>query len=164
MRASAGSMVRKSPRSVSREISPSVPASSTPVGPAPTITKVSHDRLRPGSVSCSAHVGGLLKRLEPRREAFPLPIPEVAVARPGRDHQRVVGNFSARENHAPALDIDVHDLCHHDPHVALAPQDTAKRPGDVAGGQPARRNLVEQRLEQVEVAAVDQGHLHGGLP
>src|ERR1039458_1943477 len=42
MVASAGLMLRKSCRSVSLAISPSAPASSTPVGPAPTIANVSH--------------------------------------------------------------------------------------------------------------------------
>ena len=48
--ASRGSMWRKSCRSVSLAISPSAPASSTPVGPPPTITKFSHARRSSASV------------------------------------------------------------------------------------------------------------------
>jgi hypothetical protein len=49
-------MWRKSWRSVCREISPRVPASSTPVGPPPTTTKVSHGarRLSFGSRSAAS--------------------------------------------------------------------------------------------------------------
>ncbi len=45
---------RKSRRSVSCAISPSAPASSTPVGPPPTSTKVIHARRSAGSASRSA--------------------------------------------------------------------------------------------------------------
>jgi len=49
-----GSMRRNSPSSVWRAISASVPAISTPVGPAPITAKVSSARRRTGSVSTSA--------------------------------------------------------------------------------------------------------------
>jgi len=54
IRASAGLMCRKSCRNVSLAISPNAPASSTPVGPPPTITKVSHAWRSCASGSCSA--------------------------------------------------------------------------------------------------------------
>ncbi len=53
-RASAGSMCRKFRRSERRDSSASCPASSTPVGPAPTTTNVSQRRRATGSLSCSA--------------------------------------------------------------------------------------------------------------
>ena len=37
---------------------------------------------------------------------------------------------------------------------------TAERRGNLTRRQRARRHLVEQRLEQVEVAPVDERHLH----
>src|ERR1035438_8116151 len=58
MAASRGSMWRKSWRSVSLAISPSAPASSTPVGPAPTMTKFSQARRSAGSPSRSARSKG----------------------------------------------------------------------------------------------------------
>ena len=54
IRASWGRIDRKSDRRVSFAISPSAPASSTPVGPPPTITNVIHARRRSGSASRSA--------------------------------------------------------------------------------------------------------------
>ena len=54
IRASPGRIERKSRLSVSWAISPSAPASSTPVGPPPTMTKVIHARRRSGSASRSA--------------------------------------------------------------------------------------------------------------
>ena len=54
IRVSPGLIDRKSRRSVSWAISPSAPASSTPVGPPPTITNVIQARRRSGSASRSA--------------------------------------------------------------------------------------------------------------
>ena len=54
MRPLPGSAERKSPRSVSRASSAIWPAISTPVGPAPTTTNVSHSPRRSGSRSSSA--------------------------------------------------------------------------------------------------------------
>ena len=57
------------------------------------------------------------------------------------------------------VDVDVDDLAEHDPRVALAAQHVADRRGDVALGEHARGDLVEQRLEEVVVGAVDHHHL-----
>ena len=54
IRADSGWMLRKSCRSDCRAISASAPASSTPVAPPPTITKVRKRRCRAGSLSRSA--------------------------------------------------------------------------------------------------------------
>ena len=54
IRASGGWIERKSRLSVSFEISPRAPASSTPVGPPPTTTNVIHSWRRSGSCSRSA--------------------------------------------------------------------------------------------------------------
>ena len=57
-------------------------------------------------------------------------------------------------------------------HVLLPPENPPDRRGDIAGRQSGRRHLVEQRLEQVVIAAVEQGdadrralqRLSGGEP
>src|SRR5437016_6286416 len=54
IRASSGWIERKSFLKVSRAISPIAPASSTPVGPAPTMTNVNQSRRRAGSERRSA--------------------------------------------------------------------------------------------------------------
>ena len=80
--ASPGRIARKSRLSVSCAISPSAPASSTPVGPPPTTTNVIHSRRRvrigfalgglEGDQDPPADLGRVLDRLEPRREGGPL--------------------------------------------------------------------------------------------
>jgi hypothetical protein len=47
-------------------------------------------------------------------------------------------------------------------HVLLPAQDLPRRRGDLALGQDAGRDLVEQRLEQVVARAVDEGDLDVG--
>jgi hypothetical protein len=47
--------------------------------------------------------------------------------------------------------------------VVLA-QDLADRRGHLALGEDAGRDLVEQRLEEVVGGAVDQRHVHIGVP
>ena len=99
MRAFVGSKVRKSPRT-SRAISAIWPAISTPVGPAPTTTKVSSAAWRVGVGLELGRLEGLedppadgqraLERLELGRVLLPLVVAEVGVLRAAGDDQRVV--------------------------------------------------------------------------
>ena len=43
-------------------------------------------------------------------------------------------------------------------------QDVSRRRGDLPFGEDAGRDLVEQRLEEVVVRAVDQAHVHRRAP
>ncbi len=58
-------------------------------------------------------------------------------------------------------DIDGVDLGEDDVHVRLATQHRADRLRDVRRRKRGRRHLVEQGLEQVVIAPVDEGDLHG---
>ena len=91
----------------------------------------------------------------------PFRVVEVGVVGAGRDDQRVVGDRPAvGHQDLAALRIEADRLAEDDRRVALLAQDRAQRLGDVAGRQRAGRDLVEQRLEEVEVAPVDQGQAH----
>ena len=57
---------------------------------------------------------------------------------------------------SPGGEVEADDLVHEDAGVALAAEQGAERRGDVGRRQAAGRHLVEQRLEQVEVAPVDE--------
>lgn len=98
--------------------------------------------------------------------ALPLLMPEVGVAKPARDDQRVVldlpAPLAARElvdHDGSAPEIEPAHLAHHDANVFVALEDRAQRGGDLLRGQSPRRRLVKQRLEQMEVATIDQRHL-----
>jgi hypothetical protein len=92
---------------------------------------------------------------------LPIVAAEISMARAGGEDEVVVSD--------PALVIDhnltpgsVHagDPAELDARVRLVGQDRADRPGDVGGRECCRRHLVQQRLEQVVVAPVDQDQVH----
>ena len=56
-------------------------------------------------------------------------------------------------------EVDAHGRTEQDRRVPLATQDRAQRLGDLARGQGTRRDLVQERLEEVEVAPIDERHL-----
>ena len=168
MRASCGLIDRKSLRSVSLAISPSAPASSTPVGPPP-IEDEGHPRLPLDRIGLA--LGGLerdqdpapdLRRvvdgLEARRVRRPVLVPEVGVMGAGGDDQRVVGHRAAvRQPDLALLGVDVDRLAEEHGRVALLAEDRAQRLRDLARRQRAGRDLVQHRLEQVVVPSVDEG-------
>ncbi len=116
-RESRVSIWRKSPRRFSCASSAMVPASSTPVGPPPMMTKVSSAWRSSGSLVRSARSKASSSRrrtvvasssvFRPGREGLPLVMAEIGVARAGGEHQRVIGHrIAAIEQHAVPGDID----------------------------------------------------------
>ena len=161
-------MARKSRAIVWRAISAMAPASSTPVGPPPITTKVRRARrsapssraLRrlEGEQDAAADLERVLQRLESRGEPLPLVVAEVRVARAGGEDEGVVGEGALVEDDAPAREVHRPDLREEDAHARGVAQDGAQRHRDVGGGERGRRDLVEERLEEVMVAAVHEGH------
>jgi hypothetical protein len=123
-------MLRKSGASVSCASSAMVPASSTPVGPAP------------------AQGGGVFQRLQAGRERLPFVMAEIGMPRPGGEHQRVIGQrVAVLEQHALAAAIDAGDGGEQGRHVGPVAEEITDRPGDFRGRERGGRDLVEQRLE-----------------
>ena len=59
--------------------------------------------------------------------------------------------------------VQTNDLSQQHPDVAVAPQRPADRFGNIGGRQGGGRHLIEQWLEQVVVAPVDDGDLDVGV-
>ena len=155
------------------------PASSTPVGPAPTRAKVSQRRR---SCVVGSGLGHLERaeqpttdrervgdRLHPGCPLRVLVVAEVGLPDAGRDDEVVVRQHdpvAARPggDHPAALDVHVLDLGEHAAHVAVPLEDVPQRCRDLTLGEDARRALVEQRLEQVVPGAVDEGDVDRRLP
>ena len=96
-------------------------------------------------------------RLQAGREFPPFLMTEIVVAGAGGDHQPIVAyRFEIPRFHRLALRIDPRHLGHQDLYIPEPAQRFADRLGDVGGRQRRRRHLVEQRLEQVVIAPVDQ--------
>ncbi len=99
-----GSMCRKSLARAWRAISLRAPASSTPVGPPPTITNVSQARRAAGSSlalgrfegvkDATADLQGVADALESRGVGFPFVVTEIRMRHAGRHDQVVVGDRS----------------------------------------------------------------------
>ena len=167
-----GSKRRKSRASVRPAISASAPASSTPVGPPPITTNVVQARRTSGDVSSSAasNARRIRRRMSsasptvfsPGAKAAHLSLPKYAWVIPVASDQVVVVDVAALDEHALLLDLDALDRTHEDGGVALPPEELAYRRRDVRRRQRRRRDLVEQRLEQVMVALVDEGDANAG--
>ena len=102
----------------------------------------------------------VVERLEAGRELLPLIVAEVGVRGAARDEQIVVGNLRDRPatTMRAAVSMPQH-LAHVHGDVALVAQDVAQRRGDRRRREPGGGHLVEQGLEQMMVAAIDQRDL-----
>jgi hypothetical protein len=112
----------------------------------------------------AADVEGVVDGLEAGRGALPGVVPEVRVARAGREHEPVVAEVAVApwplEGHAAGARVDLRDLAEHHPNVLLLAEDAADGHRDVGGGQHRRGHLVQQRLEQVVVATVNENDVY----
>ncbi len=100
---------------------------------------------------------GILERLESRRIRLPVAVTEVRVLRSGGDDQPVVVDRSAvGDLDASCGDIDARGIREQHSHVPDAAQDPSDRRGDIAGRERRGRDLIQERLEDVMVATIDQ--------
>ena len=102
----------------------------------------------------------MIERVEREPELLGARHPEVVGGRANREHQRVVGDpLLPLDEHLLGVRVDADDGSHPALDVGLVAQDRTHRVGDVAGVEPRRRDLIEQRLEGVVVVAVDDDHV-----
>ena len=106
---------------------------------------------------------GVGQRLQSRRVRCPVVVAEPVVDSTGGDDEVIKRQPRAVVQHRAACgDVDVHHLGLQDreaPAAHLAAQHMANGRRDRRRGQPGRGHLVEQRLEEVMVGAVEQGHI-----
>ena len=113
-----------------------------------------------------AHDERALERLHLGRVLAPLVVAEVRVARAAGDDQRVVGDRRRRRHVADRPQCTSRASRSKSVTSAITTrtlrsplEDRAQRISDLARRQRARRDLVGERLEEVEVPPVDQRHL-----
>ena len=92
----------------------------------------------------------------------PLVVAEVRVRRAGGEHEVIVGDPAVPGADAVLRGVDLLDLGQQHLDVVLPTEDAAERRGDVGGGQGGGGHLVQQGLEEVVVAAVDEQHVDVG--
>ncbi len=93
--------------------------------------------------------------LQARRDLFPFVMAEIGVPGAGRDDQVVVVDLAAIGHHRLLLGVDAGHLGELNAAIPVAAQNAADRRGDVGGRKAGRRHLVEERLEEMIVVAVD---------
>ena len=103
-------------------------------------------------------LGRILERLQSGRDRGPLVVAEVRVRRACREHQVVVGEPSRRLEQQPSLTTSTPVTGEGDLAVVLAANDRADRRADVGRRERCGRHLVEQRLKDMMVAPIEDGH------
>ena len=105
----------------------------------------------------------VLQTLQTGRIGLPVVMAEVRVGRAGGHDQVVVRNLGAvRQMHGMLRGLDAIDLAEQNLDVPLSSQDPSDGRRDVARRQPGRRDLIEERLKDVMIAAIDDGDVDGG--
>ena len=89
---------------------------------------------------------------------FPLGVSEVARLGSESDDQVVITEHTIFEVHLPRIQIDAGHFIHQGGDVFLRGQNTPQRLRDFRHGQTRGGHLIEQRLEEMMVPAVDQSH------
>ena len=105
----------------------------------------------------------VFKRLETRRKLGPIVAAEVMVLGARRDDERIVWDCAAlfAVNHTERW-IDIRHFGQEDARIPLFAEDRTQRESHIGGRQLTRCNLVEKRLKEMKVAAVEQRYFDIG--
>src|SRR5436190_4424607 len=104
----------------------------------------------------------IVYRFEARSVDAPFIVTEIAVSRAGREDEPIVSKLpAAGEADAIAQSVDAGHLIKDHPDVAGSREDAADRPGNIGRRERRGCNLIEQRLKDMVVAAIDNGHVDG---
>ena len=111
----------------------------------------------------SAHLERIFDALEAGRVLLPLRVPEVPVPRARGEHEIVKRDLhrAAVQRNPPRVRIDTIHVGHHHGHVGLIAQQRADRHADVRRVQHGGGDLIQQRLEQVVIGAIEERDAHG---
>ena len=126
-----------------------------------------YDRLRylEGPEDAPPQFECVIERLHARGEEGELVVPEVRLGHAGGNDEAVVGVFDFESpghvgQYHLALEVKAAHLGQTHAHVLFLAHDVPQRGGDLARREHARGRLVEEGLEQVMIAPVDQSDVH----
>ena len=124
-----------------------------------------------GGEEAAADGDRALERLDLRGVHLPLLVTEVRVVRAAGDDQGVVAEavrcgdvVDRAQPQLASVEVEVLDLRQEDADIVVALEDRPERVGDLARRKRACRDLVRERLEEMEVAAVDERDLDRRAP
>ena len=110
----------------------------------------------------AANLGCFLNRLEPRCMHLPFRFAEIVVHGAGSDDEAIEWDSLLAEQHSPAGNVKTRDFTKYDAAIMLSPEHGTQRRRNIGRRQAARGDLVQKRLEQMKVAAIDQGDVDVG--
>src|SRR5215471_14792359 len=113
-----------------------------------------------GQQYSAAEVGGVFQRFQPRRDRLPGIVAEVGIALSRRYDQSVVGDRFPGENQAAASRVQEDGFVQDDPRILLPLQQIAQRSRNFTRRKRSCGDLVQQGLEQMEIAPIHQRHVH----
>jgi len=90
-------------------------------------------------------------------------VSEVAGSPASREEQVIERRFTIAKSQDSSFEIDPVPLAQQHGDVALSVEDRPDRRGDVCGRQAGHRDLVQQRLKQAVVRAIDACDKYGCL-
>ena len=85
---------------------------------------------------------------------------EIGAARSGGQDELVIAVVLAVEHHLAGLGIDIDHLSQQDLNIGRIAHHLTQGGGDIGLRHQSRSHLIQQRLEEVEVAFIDQGDAH----
>ena len=108
--------------------------------------------------------------LQARSILRPIVMAEVRMPGAGGHDQIIVREFAVVRNHDLAFQVDRRGLGKQHLDILLMPENAANRSGNIAGIEPRRGHLVQERLKQVVIPTIEQrdpdrfaGQLLGGV-
>ena len=109
-----------------------------------------------GKQDAATQIGRVVDGLQPGCKRCPIVVAEIRMPRTCSEHQVVIPNAPPIGDHLFTGDIDPRHVREHDLDVALSTKDAANWRGDIGRREPCGCDLVEQRLKQMVVVAIDQ--------
>src|SRR6266542_2937728 len=116
-----------------------------------------------GEEDPSPDLEGILQVLQSRRARLPLLVSEVGMPRSGCEDEEVVSDTTVGHDDVAGSGVHRDRVREQHLRVLLPAQDRTNRIGDVARRERRGRHLVEERLEEMVIAAIHDGDLNRGV-
>ncbi len=106
-------------------------------------------------------IGGIVDSLETRRIRCPIVVTKVCVLRSCGENEKIKRDAAAFRNHFAGGRVDARNRGENHRDILLRSEDTTDRCGNIRRRKACRRNLIEQRLEQMIIVPIDQADFEG---